>query len=155
MLDKAFPEHKVRFGMTEYNLTRFHKAQESSYEIAYNEIRNGRKVSHWMWFIFPQIAGLGFSTMSKQYAIRDLNEAELYLKDKVLAERLIGISKLLLEIKDKTAYEIFGSPDDLKLKSSMTLFSSVKNADPVFKEVLKRYFNGAEDEKTLQLIGKL
>jgi uncharacterized protein (DUF1810 family) len=141
--------------MTEYKLQRFHKAQEQTYHNAFSEIRNGKKTSHWMWFIFPQIAGLGFSEISKFYAIRDLREAELYLKDDILAGRLISINKLLLEIRGKTAHEIFGSPDDSKLKSSMTLFSSVKDANPIFQQVLDHYFNGNKDAKTLQLIKRL
>ena len=138
--------------MATYNLQRFHNAQEHTYQNAFNEIRNGRKTGHWIWFVFPQIAGLGFSEISKHYAIQNLEEAELYLKDDILAERLISISKLLLEIKGKTAHQIFGSPDDLKLKSSMTLFSSVKDTDPVFQKVLDYYFEGKKDVRTLEII---
>ena len=138
--------------MTRHNLQRFHTAQENSYQNAFTEIKNEKKTSHWMWFIFPQIAGLGNTEISKHYAIKDLNEAEQYLKDDILANRLIQITKLLLVIKDKTANEIFGKPDDLKLKSCMTLFSLVKNPNPVFQDVLDRYFKGNKDEKTVQLI---
>jgi uncharacterized protein (DUF1810 family) len=138
--------------MATYNLHRFHNAQEHTYQNAFNEIRNGRKTGHWMWFIFPQIAGLGLSEISRYYAIQNLEEAELYLKDSILAERLISISKLLLELKGKTAHQLFGSPDDLKLKSCMTLFSSVKDTDPVFQQVLDYYFGGKKDERTIEII---
>ena len=96
--------------MTRHNLKRFHTAQENSYQNAFTEIKNGQKTTHWMWFIFPQIAGLGNTEISKHYAIKDLNEAELYLKDGILAIRLILITKLLLVIKDKTANQLFGRP---------------------------------------------
>ena len=136
----------------EYNLERFVHAQESGFQNALNEIKNGKKQSHWMWFIFPQIAGLGFSETSKFYAIKDVVEADLYLEHKVLGSRLIKISNELLNIEGKTASQIFGSPDDLKLKSCMTLFSLLQNTNPIFEAVLNKYFNGAKDLKTLQLI---
>lgn len=135
-----------------YNLKRFTDAQESRFSIALNEIKNGRKQSHWMWFIFPQIAGLGYSEMSKLYAINDINEASLYLAHPVLGKRLIEISKALLDVEGKTASQIFGSPDDIKLKSCMTLFSSLENTNPVFEAILAKYFGGTKDAKTLQLI---
>jgi uncharacterized protein (DUF1810 family) len=134
------------------SLKRFTDAQENSYPMALSEIQQGRKQSHWMWFIFPQIAGLGFSEMSKFYAINDLTEARLYLEHPVLGTRLIEISKALLDVKGKTANQVFGSPDDMKLKSCMTLYSSLENADPVFESVLTKYFSGIKDEKTLQLM---
>jgi uncharacterized protein (DUF1810 family) len=137
---------------TPNNLQRFIDAQETDYSRALSEIRNGRKRSHWMWYIFPQIAGLGFSETTKRYAIKDINEAIAYLEHPVLGARLIEISTALLHINNKTTNEIFGSPDDLKLRSSMTLFSSVTNADPVFQAVLDKYFNGEKDLKTLKLI---
>ena len=135
-----------------YNLNRFIQAQESTYEHAFEEVKSGRKVSHWMWFIFPQIQGLGHSEMAKRFAIRDIKEAELYLQDPVLGPRLVAISKLLPGIKGKTVYDIFGSPDDLKLRSSMTLFSCVRNSDPVFQEVIDLYFEGKKDDRTLGVI---
>ena len=107
-----------------------------------------------MWYIFPQIAGLGFSYTSKLYAINDRSEAESYLKHPILGKRLIEISEVLLGIEGKTANQIFGSPDDIKLKSSMTLFGAVENTNPVFQKVLDKYYDGARDEKTLQLIGE-
>lgn len=139
--------------MSIYNLDRFHYAQENIYQNALQEIRNGRKTSHWMWFIFPQLAGLGFSETAKFYAIQNLEEAEWYLQDPILAERLITICKALLQLKGKTANDIFGSPDDLKLRSSMTIFSAVQGADPVFQQVLDYYFEGRKDEKTLRMLG--
>lgn len=134
------------------DLQRFLAAQEKDFAIALSEIRGGRKRSHWMWYIFPQIAGLGFSYTSKLYAIKDLSEAKSFLEHPVLGERLIEISNALLEIEDKTANQIFGSPDDMKLKSSMTLFGALENTNPVFQKVLDKYFDGAKDEKTLKLI---
>ena len=136
----------------QYDLNRFIEAQQNKYPDALNEIRNGKKETHWMWFVFPQISGLGFSEMSKIYAIKDLTEAQLYLQHPILGERLIRISKLLLSIRGKTALEIFGSPDHLKLKSSMTLFSSLQKTDMVFLQIIHQYFNGEKDIKTLSLI---
>src|ERR1700709_704106 len=111
--------------MNEQDLSRFLTAQEKDYATALAEIKNGRKRSHWMWYIFPQIAGLGFSETSRFYALKDQAEAEAYLQHPVLGSRLIEISKALLEIEDNHATRIFGNPDDLKLKSSMTLFSAL------------------------------
>ena len=134
------------------DLKRFLEAQETDYETALAEIEGGRKQSHWMWYIFPQIAGLGFSSTSKFYAIKDRNEAVNYLAHPVLGKRLVEISNALLEIERKTASQIFGSPDDAKLKSSMTLFGALDDTNPVFQKVLDKYFNGAQDDKTLELI---
>jgi uncharacterized protein (DUF1810 family) len=134
------------------NLNRYIDAQENKYQDAFDEIQNGRKESHWMWYVFPQISGLGRSELAIYYAIKDLEEAQDYLEHPVLGPRLINISKLLLGIKGKTAYEIFGSPDDMKLRSCMTLFSSLINTDPVFQQVLDAYFEGKKDERTLNLI---
>ena len=106
-----------------------------------------------MWYIFPQIAGLGFSSTSKFYAIKNIAEAENFLAHPVLGERLIEISEALLEIEGRTAHQIFGSPDDMKLKSSMTLFAALDDANPVFQKVLDKYFDGAKDARTLELIG--
>lgn len=136
----------------ENNLKRFLDAQAKDYDRALAEIRNGRKQSHWMWYIFPQIAGLGFSEMATFYAIRNLQEAGDYLEHPLLKSRLIGIANALLSIDGKTANQIMGSPDDLKLRSSMTLFSLVKNADPVFQAVLDKFFQGQPDLKTRSLV---
>ena len=136
----------------QYDLKRFTDAQESKFNNALSEIQNGRKQSHWMWFIFPQVAGLGFSETARFYAIKDLTEASLYLEHSLLGARLIEISKALLHIKEKTANQVFGSPDDLKLRSCMTLFSLVPNTNPVFEAVLKKYFEGIKDAKTIEII---
>ena len=136
------------------NLNRFLKAQERDYSIAFSEIKNARKRSHWMWYIFPQIHGLGFSETSQFYAIKNMQEAEDFLNDPVLGKRLIDICHELLNLKSNDANKVFGSPDDLKLRSSMTLFSSLKNADPVFQKVLDKFFNGKKDEKTLRIINE-
>ena len=133
-----------------YNLQRFIDAQESVYPLALEEIKNGKKQSHWMWFIFPQIHGLGFSATSKLYAIKDIREAEAFLKHPLLGSRLITISNELLKLNSNDAHTIFGSPDDMKLQSSMTLFSSLKNAGPVFDLVLQKFFKGIKDRNTLQ-----
>ena len=137
---------------SEYNLERFIDAQEASYEIALSEIETGRKKSHWMWYIFPQVQGLGFSETSKFYAIKDIGEARAFLEHPVLGERLVRICNALLHLDSGNAHYIFGSPDDLKLQSSMTLFSSL-NINPVFQKVLEKFFSGVKDDKTLQIIG--
>ena len=134
------------------DLKRFLEAQENDFATALAEVRNGRKQSHWMWYIFPQIAGLGFSSMANFYAIKTKAEAENYLAHSILGKRLIEISNALLEVEGKTADQIFGSPDNMKLKSSMTLFGALKNTDPVFQRILDKYFDGAKDERTLELI---
>ena len=118
----------------------------------YQKLKGGKKQTHWMWFIFPQIDGLGRTETSKFYAIKDITEATLFLQHSVLGNRLIEITKALLEIDGKTANEILGTPDDRKLKSSMTLFSILKNANPIFQKVLDKYYEGTKDEKTLQLL---
>ncbi|WP_210490293.1 DUF1810 domain-containing protein [Rufibacter aurantiacus] len=138
--------------MKENGLQRFLSAQEEDYEVALSEIRKGRKHSHWMWYIFPQIRGLGFSETSNFYGIKDLKEAEAYLKHPVLGSRLVQICEALLKLEENNAHRIFGSPDDLKLKSSMTLFAALPDTNPVFREVLQKFFHGKQDEKTLQLL---
>lgn len=140
--------------MNQQDLTRFLTAQERVYETALSEIKSGRKRSHWMWYIFPQIAGLGYSETSKRYAVKDQAEAEAYLQHPLLGSRLIEISKALQELEDNHATRIFGSPDDMKLKSSMTLFSILPGADPVFSQILAKYFNGIPDWVTLNLLKK-
>src|SRR5687767_9070413 len=122
--------------MDNHNLKRFTDAQEGSYETALAEIKKGWKQSHWMWYIFPQIKGLGYSETAKFYAINSLSEAEAYLEHPVLGKRLIEISGELLKLESNDANHILGSPDDLKLKSSMTLFSALPNSGPVFQQVL-------------------
>jgi uncharacterized protein (DUF1810 family) len=137
---------------TTYDLNRFLEAQETIYNEALTEIKNGEKQGHWMWFIFPQIAGLGFSDFNVFYAIKNIDEATQYLHHPVLGKRLIEISKAVLEINGKTANEIFGKPDDRKLQSCMTLFAQITNTDPIFQKVLDQYYQGTKDEKTLQLL---
>jgi uncharacterized protein (DUF1810 family) len=134
------------------DLKRFLDAQQRDYATALIEIKAGHKRSHWMWYIFPQVTGLGFSEMSKRFAIKDLPEATAYLHHPVLGARLIEISKALLTLSGNNATTIMGSPDDMKLRSSMTLFSVVPVADPVFEAVLKKFFGGKKDQATLQLL---
>jgi len=136
------------------NLGKFLKAQETDYAIALSEIKDGKKRSHWMWYIFPQIQGLGFSETSKYYAIKDIAEAQSFLNHPVLGDRLVAICQALLNLKENNANKIFGSPDDVKLKSSMTLFTALSETDPVFQLVLDKFFHGEKDKVTLQLILK-
>ena len=138
---------------SEYNLERFIEAQKTSFEIALSEIKMGRKKSHWMWYIFPQLQGLGFSETSKFYAIKNIDEARAFLDHPLLGERLLRICNELLNLQSNNAHNILGSPDDLKLQSSMTLFSSL-NINPVFQKILEKFFSGIEDDKTLEIIGR-
>ncbi|WP_281225549.1 DUF1810 domain-containing protein [Flavobacterium aquiphilum] len=138
-----------------HELTRFLEAQNQLYLQALAEINKGHKETHWMWFVFPQIKGLGFSETSLFYAIEDLAEAEQYLSHPVLGKHLIEISTALLQLKDKTALQIFGHPDYLKLRSCMTLFANIPNTNPIFEQVLEKYFDGSQDEYTLQLLLKI
>lgn len=133
-------------------LIKFLDAQNQVYLKALSEIKNGKKETHWMWFIFPQIKGLGSSDTAKHYAIKDLNEATAYLQHPILGKHLIEISEEVLNLKAKTATQIFGTPDDMKLRSCMTLFANLKNSNPVFHKVLEKYFNGLPDDRTLQLL---
>ena len=136
-----------------HDLNRFVNAQEDSYEIALSEIRHGQKRSHWMWFIFPQYVGLGLSPTSHRYAIKSAAEAEAYLNDPVLGRRLLECAEAVLHVERRSAHEIFGSPDDIKLKSSATLFAHVSPTGSVFERVLGKYFRGERDNKTLRLLG--
>jgi len=137
-----------------YNLQRFIDAQHQHYDTALAEIINGRKQSHWMWFIFPQITGLGSSPMAQKYAIQDIDEAMEFLEHPILGRRLIEISSALLHLETNDAYQVFGSPDNMKLRSSMTLFASAPNTNEVFEKVLQKFFQGQQDEATLTMIGK-
>ena len=119
------------------------------YDIALEEIRRGRKASHWMWFIFPQIKGLGKSSTSVFYEIKSKEEAITYIEHPVLGERLIEITNAVLNVKNKTAFEIFGTPDYLKLKSSMTLFKLISQPNSVFEKVLEVYYSGFQDNLTV------
>ncbi|MFD2935064.1 DUF1810 domain-containing protein [Spirosoma flavum] len=136
----------------ESNLSRFLDAQEKDYSRALAELKMGRKQSHWMWYIFPQISGLGFSETAKFYAIKDLQEAKAYWEHPLLGSRLMEISRVLLATDGKTINQILGSPDDMKLRSSMTLFSLLDKTDSVFQAVLVKYFNGMPDQRTLAIV---
>ena len=135
-----------------HDLARFIKAQEGTYDHALAEIRNGRKRSHWMWFIFPQFNGLGFSATSKRYAIKSVAEAQAYLYHPVLGPRLVECAEAAVAIEGRSAVEIFGSPDDLKLRSCATLFASISSPGSVFDRLLDTFFDGEHDARTLQLI---
>ncbi len=136
-----------------FDLDRFVQAQAADYERAFAEIRSGRKRSHWMWYIFPQIDGLGFSSTSRRYSIKSLAEAEAYLNHPVLGPRLVECAEAVLNVEGRSALEIFGSPDDMKLRSSATLFASVAPAGSVFARLINKYYNGQPDVKSLRLLG--
>jgi uncharacterized protein (DUF1810 family) len=131
------------------NLERFVEAQAPVYDRALAELKAGRKQSHWMWFVFPQIAGLGRSPMAQHYAIQTLAEARAYLAHPLLGARLRECTQAVLDVEGKSAHEIFGSPDDLKFCSSMTLFD-LAAPDDIFRTALEKYFNGEEDRLTLE-----
>jgi uncharacterized protein (DUF1810 family) len=137
-----------------FDLDRFVQAQEGDYERALSEIGSGRKRSHWMWYIFPQYEGLGFSSTSQLYAIKSVKEAEAYLKHPVLGPRLAECAAAALRVEGRSASEIFGSPDDMKLRSSATLFTYVSPPGSVFSQLLEKFFHGQPDKKTLDLIGQ-
>lgn len=133
-------------------LERFLEAQQKYYQTALQEIKEGQKKSHWMWFIFPQIAGLGVSETARYYAIKDIKEAKTYMEDSVLRRNLVEISRALLELESDDATEVMGWPDDLKLKSSMTLFALAAPECEVFPKVLDKFFRGEKDEKTIEIL---
>ena len=135
-----------------YDLSRFLEAQKNSYDTALREIRAGRKRSHWMWYIFPQIRGLGYSAMAQHYAIRDLGEAREYLQHPLLGPRLIEISEALLALEESDPRRVMGSPDDLKLRSCMTLFQCAAPDQPVFGKVLDKFYGGRPDGRTLEIV---
>lgn len=136
-----------------YPLDRFVKAQEHDFARALAEVRAGRKQSHWMWYIFPQYDGLGFSTTSKRYAIKSRDEARAYLDHPVLGPRLIACVEAVLGVQGRSAHDIFGSPDDMKLRSCATLFARVSPPGSPFERLLERYFQGQPDPRTLALLG--
>ncbi len=136
-----------------YNLNRFVQAQEDDYEQALMEIRSGAKRTHWMWYIFPQLDGLGVSPTAKYYGIKSIEEAKAYLAHPLLGPRLLECAEAVLEVEGRSAREIFGSPDDLKLRSCVTLFASALPPGSVFEHLLKQYYGGERDAKTLQLLG--
>ena len=135
-----------------YDLNRFVQAHEDNYERALSEIKSGRKRSHWMWYIFPQFDGLGFSTMSQRYSIKSVAEAKAYLSHPILSSRLRECVEAALSVEGRSAYEIFGSPDDMKLRSCSTLFASVSPKSSIFDQLLEKFFQGERDGKTLGLL---
>ncbi len=136
-----------------HSLNRFVQAQEHDYQRALAEIKRGEKRSHWMWYIFPQIDGLGFSSMSRRYSIKSLAEAEAYLNHPVLGPRLRECAEAALGVEGRSALEIFDSPDDMKLRSCATLFARVAPAGSEFHRLIDKYFDGRPDVKTLRLLG--
>jgi uncharacterized protein (DUF1810 family) len=136
-----------------HNLNRFLQAQAHDYERALSEVKAGRKRSHWMWYIFPQFAGLGLSSTSQRYAIKSVAEAKAYLAHPVLGPRLVECAEAVLGIEGRSALEVFGPPDDLKLRSCATLFANVSPAESVFERLLDRYYQGERDSQTLRLLG--
>jgi uncharacterized protein (DUF1810 family) len=135
-----------------YDFARFLEAQAGCYPRVVQELAAGEKTSHWMWFIFPQLQGLGASPMARRYAISDLTEARAYLEHPTLGARLRECTRRVLAVEGRTAHEIFGSPDDLKLRSCLTLFARVSPGDRVFGETLAKYFGGEPDPQTLRLL---
>ena len=141
-------------GMNINSLDSFLEAQDRMYPVALKELKNGKKRTHWMWFIFPQLRGLGMSSISRYYGLENFDEAKAYLEHPLLSGRLYELCGELLKHKDKTALEIFGDIDEMKLKSSMTLFALTTEDYTIFDEVLERFFYGQMDESTVRLINK-
>lgn len=135
-----------------YESTRFVAAQELHYSVALQELRRGKKVSHWMWFIFPQIAGIGYSQIARHFAISSTSEASAYLMHPLLDQRLLECCEAALAVENKTALEIFDSPDDMKLHACATLFSYVSPTGSVFHQIIDKYFAGKKHIKTISLI---
>ena len=138
--------------MDQYNLSRFIEAQETTYKGAMLELARGRKDSHWIWYIFPQIDGLGNSETTKIFSIKSLEEGRAYLEHPLLGQRLVESCEILLTLKDKSINEVMGFPDDLKLLSSMTLFETFSESNSVFTRIIEVYFDGERDEATLEII---
>ena len=141
-------------GADPYDLARFLQAQEGSYEQALSEITSGRKRSHWMWFIFPQFEGLGMSTTSQRYSVKSIAEAKAYLAHPVLGSRLLDCAEAVLHVEGLSAVELFGSPDDMKLRSCATLFGLVSPEVSVFNRIIDKYFHGQRDDRTMRLIAR-
>jgi uncharacterized protein (DUF1810 family) len=141
--------------MDKYNLSRFLEAQMVTYEGAMLELARGRKESHWIWYIFPQIEGLGRSDTAKLYSIKSLEEGRAYLKHPVLGPRLVEACEILLSLKDSSMDEVMGFPDDLKLLSSMTLFEAVSDSNSIFTKMIEFYFDDERDETSLEIIKSL
>ena len=138
--------------MENYRLDRFKKAQEADYTVALEEIRGGRKRSHWIWYIFPQLKGLGRSSMSDYYGLEGLEEARAYLADPLLKNRLLEITGALASLEEKNASRVFGFPDELKVCSCMTLFSLADPQEPLFQQILDQYYKGHMDPETLRIL---
>lgn len=136
-----------------HNLSRFVQAQAENYDQALSEIRTGRKRSHWMWYIFPQFDGLRSSSTSRRYAIKSIAEAEAYLRHPVLGPRLVECCEAVIGVNGRSAHDIFGSPDHMKLWWCATLFAQVSGPGSVFEGLLGKYFEGMPDQRTLHLIG--
>jgi uncharacterized protein (DUF1810 family) len=162
--DSAIDNHKFGGGGTmarpgeshdddPHDLSRFVQAQEYHYAQALAEIQSGRKRSHWMWYIFPQFDGLGHSSTSKRYSIKSVAEAEAYLRHPTLGPRLAECCEAAMKIEGRSAHDIFGSPDEFKLRSCATLFAQVSPAGSVFDRLLDKYFHGGRDDRTLHLMG--
>lgn len=141
--------------MDKYNLDRFIKEQQRDYATAYAELSQGRKRSHWSWWIIPQIVGLGMTTTSYTYAIKSLDEAVAFLDHPYLGKNIREISKVLLGLESNDATAIMGYPDDLKLRSCMTLFAEADPNEDIFQKVLDKFFNGVKDERTLEILRTL
>ena len=141
--------------MDQYNLNRFVEAQLTTYECAILELTQGRKESHWIWYIFPQIEGLGRSDIAKLYSIKSLEEGRAYLEHPVLGQRLIEACEILLSLKDVSMDEVMGFPDDLKLLSSMTLFEALSDSNSIFTKMIEFYFDDERDETSLEIINSL
>ncbi|MFQ6724435.1 MAG: DUF1810 domain-containing protein [Clostridia bacterium] len=136
----------------EYNLQRFLDAQQRYYDIAKYELSQGEKESHYMWFMFPQIKGLGYSFNANYYAINDIDEARLYLQNPILKSHMNEVLDILLDLQCNNAYMIFGTPDDMKLKSSMTLFKIADPSNERFDKILQKFYKGKQDEFTIQIL---
>ena len=137
-----------------FDLDRFVRAQAPVMAQVRAELGAGRKTTHWMWFVFPQLAGLGHSQWAQFYAIASLDEARAYLAHPTLGRRLVECTRLVNAVEGRAAHDIFGSPDDMKFRSSMTLFSLAASHEPVFSTALEKYFDGREDRRTLELLGR-
>ena len=138
--------------MDKFNLYRFLEAQETSYDLAMLELARGRKDSHWIWYIFPQIVGLGNSETTKLYSIKSLEEGRAYLKHPILGPRLIEACEILLRLKDMSINQVMGFPDDLKLLSSMTLFDALSDRNSIFTKIIEVFFDGDRDMQSLEII---
>ncbi|KQQ55310.1 calpastatin [Rhizobium sp. Leaf311] len=150
----SLEERRVVKDNAAFDLHRFTQAQDAVFETVLQELKDGKKRTHWMWFIFPQIAGLGSSSMAQIYSIGSEAEARSYLNHQVLGERLKKCVSIVLGHKDKTAHDIFGSPDDLKFRSCLTLFEAISPEGNLFEEALKSFYDGHPDEKSLSLLNR-